>query len=165
LITTVLKSLLGGGLLGVGSLGSGLLLLGVLGEELLVSFGGLLGGGPASLGLGLDGGLAAETGLGDHALNAGRLVEGLVTALDLTLDDVVADIVLLLVESEGLDDVSATLAAEAVGAGDVGDTVDLLLALLDDAEEDGGEVGAGDAAADGLALTLTLAALDVAGAT
>ena len=159
------KSLLGSDDLGVGSLVSSLLLLSVLGEELLVGFAGLLGGGPASLGLTLDDVLAAETGLGDHALNLGGLVESLISTLDLTLDNVVADIVLLLVESEGLDDVSTTLGTEAVGAGDVGHTVDLLLALLDDAEEDGGKIGAGNAATDGLALTLTLAALDEAGTT
>jgi len=147
------------------SLSSGLLLLGVLRNELLVSLGSLLGGSPAALGLGLDGVLAAETGLGDHALDLGGLVESLVATLNLAFDNVVADIVLLLVKSESLDNVSATLGTEAVGAGDVGDTVDLLFALLDDAEEDGGKVGAGDAATDRLALAFSDTAGLEAGAT
>lgn len=139
----------------MGSLGSSLLLLDVLRHKLFVSLGGLLGVGVAGLGLSLDGVLAAKTLLGDHALDFGGLVESLVTALDLTTDDVVAHIILLLVKVEGLDNVSATLGTEAVGAGNVGDTVDFLFALLDDAEEDGGEIGAGDASADGLALAFS----------
>jgi hypothetical protein len=134
---------------------SGLLLLDVLGEELLVLLSLELGSSPASLGLSLDGGFAAETGLGDHALDLGGLVESLVATLDLTLHNVVADIVLLLVKSEALDNVSTTLGTEAVGTGDVGDTVDLLLALLDNTEEDGSKIGGSDATTDGLALALS----------
>jgi hypothetical protein len=131
-----------------GSLGLGLLLLGVGGEELLV----LLDTGASILvavdGLALDEVLAAETSLGDHALNVGGLVESLVSTLDLTGNDVLADIILLLVESEGLDDVVATLGAESVGALDIGDTFNLLVSTLDNTEEDSGEVGVEDAATD-----------------
>lgn len=138
-----------------GSLGLGLLLLGVGGEELLV----LLNAGAGVLvtvdGLALDEVLAAETGLGDHALNVGGLVESLVSTLDFTGNDVLADIILLLVESEGLDDVVATLGAESVGALDIGDTFNLLVSTLDNTEEDSGEVGVEDATADGLSLALT----------
>lgn len=109
--------------------------------------------------------LAAEALLGDHALDLGGLVEGLVLALDLAGDHVLAHVVLLLVEGEGLDDVVSPLSAETVGALNVGDAGNFLVALLDDAEEDGGEVGADDAAADGLAFALTSAGGDVAGLT
>lgn len=146
-----------------GSFLLGLLLLSVLGEELLV----LLNVGTGSLGtvdgLGLDGVLAAETGLGDHALNVGGLVESLVLTLDFTSNDVLADIVLLFVEGEGLDDVVASLGTESVGALDIGDTSDLGVSTLDNSEEDGSEVGVEDAATDGLSLLLTNAGGTVAG--
>ena len=49
--------------------------------------------------------LATETGLSDHTLDLGRLVESLTTlALDLTSDDIFTNIILLLVKSEGLND-------------------------------------------------------------
>ena len=117
------------------------------------------------LGLVLDDGLAAETGLGDHALDSGGLVEGLVSTLDFTSNNVLADIVLLLVEGEGLDDVVSALHTESVGALDISDAGDLGITLLGDAEEDGGDIGSDDAAADGLAGTLTNAHGPVASAT
>jgi hypothetical protein len=139
----------------VGSVLLGLLLLSVLGEELLV----LLDSGTGVLvavdGLALDEVLAAETGLGDHALNVGGLVESLVATLDFTGNNVLADIVLLLVEGEGLDDVVATLGAESVGALDVGDSSDFAVTSLNNTEEDGRDVGVEDATADGLTLALT----------
>ena len=49
--------------------------------------------------------LSAETGLGNETLDLGGLIESLVLALDLTGNNVLANIVLLLVEREGLDDV------------------------------------------------------------
>jgi hypothetical protein len=106
--------------------------------------------------------LAAEALLGDHALDLGGLVEGLVLALDLAGNNVLAHVVLLLIEGEGLDDVVSPLSAETVGALNVGDSGDFLVALFDNAEEDGGEVGADDAAADGLAFALTSAGGSVA---
>jgi hypothetical protein len=148
-----------------GSLGLGLLLLGVCGEELLVLLDTGAGGLATVDGLGLDEVLAAETGLGDHALNVGGLVESLVSTLDFTGNDVLADIILLLVKSEGLDDVVATLGAESVGALDIGNTFNLLVSTLDNTEEDSGEVGVEDAATDGLSLALTSAGRLVASAT
>lgn len=143
----------------------GLLLLGVLGEELLV----LLNSGAGVLAtvnsLGLDNVLAAETGLGDHALDLGGLVVGLVSTLDFTSNNVLADIVLLFVEGEGLDDVVASLGAELVGALNVGDTSNLGVATLDNSKEDSGEVGVDDATTDGLSLALTRAGGLVAGST
>lgn len=143
------------------SLGSlsllGLLLLHVLGEELLVLSSALLGVLEAVLSLLLDGALSAEALLGDQTLDLGRLEESLVSALDLATHNVLAHIVLLLVEGKGLDDVVAALHAEAVGALDVGHTLDFLVALLDNSQEEGSNVGSDDAATAGLAGTLTSA--------
>lgn len=134
-----------------------------MGKELLV----LLDGGAGVLGavdgLSFDNVLAAETGLGDHALNVGGLVVSLVLTLDFTSNNVLADIVLLFVEGESLDDVVATLGAESVGALDVGDASNLGISTLDNLEEDSGEVRVKDAATDGLSLALTSAGGVVAG--
>ena len=150
-----------------GSLGSlsllGLLLLHVLGEKLLVLSSALLGVLEAVGSLLLDGTLSAEALLGDHTLDPWRLEEGLVGTLDLTAHNVLAYIILLLVEGKGLDDVVAALHAEAVGALDVGHTLDFLVALSDNSEEESGNVGADNAAAAGLALALANAGGLVAG--
>lgn len=108
-------------------------------------------------GLLLDEVLAAETGLSDHALDVGGLVESLVLTLDLAGNDVLANIILLFVEGEGLNDVVTSLGAESVGTLDIGDTVDLSVATFHNSEEDDSEVRADDAATDGLSLALTRA--------
>lgn len=136
----------------------GLLLLDVLREELLVLFVGLSSALGLSQTTSLHQVLAAEAGLSDEALDLRALVEGLVATLDFAADNVATHIVLLLVETEGLHDAHAGLGALAVGALDVGAASDVLLALLHDAEEDGGEVGVDDAAADRLALAVTITA-------
>ena len=92
--------------------------------------------------------LSAETGLGDETLDLGGLIESLVLALDLTGNNVLANIVLLLVEREGLDDVVSSLGTEAVGTLNIGNTSDLLLTLLNNTEEDGSEVSTDNAATD-----------------
>ena len=147
----------------LGGLLLGLLLLNVLGEEGLVLLLGVLGGGEAGRLVLLDGTLAAETLLSHQALNLGGLVEGLVLALDLAADDVLAHVVLLSVEGEGLHNVVSSLDTESVWSLDVSDAWQLLVTLLDDAQEDGSDVGADDAAADGLAGALTNTGWDVAG--
>ena len=160
---SIMKSLLllfNSGLSG-SSLGS-LLFLGILGEELLVAFGGLLGVGPACAGISLDHMLATETLLGDHTLDLGGLVDSLVSTFDFAGDNVSGNIILLLVKTESLDDVSATLGAKTVSTVDVGDTFDVLLALLDNSKEDSGNVGADNATAYGLALAVTVTTGNIA---
>jgi hypothetical protein len=61
--------------------------------------------------------------------------------------------------------VVSALHTESVGALDISDAGDLGITLLGDAEEDGGDIGSDDAAADGLAGTLTNAHGLVASAT
>jgi len=124
------------------------LFLGVLREELLVLLMGLLGALIAVLDFGLVKLLASQTSFGDQALDLRGFVESLVLALDLTTNNVLANIILLLVKSECLDDVVSSLGTESVGASYVGDTIDLFLSLLDNTELDGSEVGAVDAATD-----------------
>ena len=115
----------------------GFLLLGVLGEQLLVLLETITGGLVTADYLSLVLSLSAETGLSDEALDLGRLVESLVLSLDLAANNVLADIVLLLVKGEGLDDLVSALDTKAVGAFNVGHSLDVLLAALHDAEEDG----------------------------
>lgn len=147
------RSGLHGGL-GVLGLVGGLLLLEVLGEELLVShvgLSGLLPGGNLAL---LVVGLAAESLLSDESLDLGGLVEGLVTLLDLSADNVLGHIVLL-AESEDLTDGAGSLGTESSGLLNVGEASDFAGALLENLEGDDTEVGAADAASDGLSLALT----------
>lgn len=115
----------------------GFLLLGVLGEQLLVLLETITGGLVTADYLSLVLSLSAETGLSDEALDLGRLVESLVLSLDLAANNVLADIVLFLVKGEGLDDLVSALDTKAVGAFNVGHSLDVLLAALHDAEEDG----------------------------
>ena len=115
----------------------GFLLLGVLGEQLLVLLETIAGGLVTADYLSLVLSLSAETGLSDEALDLGRLVESLVLSLDLAANNVLADIVLFLVKGEGLDDLVSALDTKAVGAFNVGHSLDVLLAALHDAEEDG----------------------------
>lgn len=115
----------------------GFLFLGVLGEQLLVLLETITGGLVTADYLSLVLSLSAETGLSDEALDLGRLVESLVLSLDLATNNVLADIVLFLVKGEGLDDLVSALDTKAVGAFNVGHSLDVLLAALHDAEEDG----------------------------
>merc|ERR1719399_2206665 len=103
------------------------------------------------LGLGLA--LALQALLRDQALHLRRLL----LLARLTADNVRADVVLLL-QVEGLADVRRALRPEAARLVVVRETRDVLLALLDHHELHHREVRADDAAADALALALTLAA-------
>lgn len=91
---------------------------------------------------------ASKTGLSDQALDLGALVEGLVLSLDFTTNNILANIILLLVEGECLNDVVSPLGTESVGTGNVGYTIDVFLTLLDNTELNGSEVWAVDGATD-----------------
>eukprot|EP00981_Chlorochromonas_danica_P011209 scaffold3808_cov170-Ochromonas_danica.AAC.8 len=107
--------------------------------------------------------LSAESDGSDKALDVGALgVLLAVLLLDLARDDILADIISL-GEVEELADLGGTLGAEALRHGGVGDTLDLVVALLHDDEVEHRQIGADDAAADRLALSLTSAASAVAG--
>lgn len=146
-------SLLGGSgslslFLGLGSARC-LLLLDVLRDELLVLGSILFGGLEALELLSLDQLLAAETLLSDETLDLGGLVVSLVTALDLALGNVLANVVLLFVKAENSGNLVLSLLEETVGDLLVGAALDLLIALLHDFEGNDSEVWASDATADG----------------
>ena len=107
--------------------------------------------------------LALQNDRGDEALDLGGLVLLLLALLDRqgSLDDVLADIVLL-AQVEELLDLGSPLGTETAGDGVVGEAGNLALALLDDGHRQNGKVAVDDAAADGLSLALTGAALAVA---
>lgn len=86
---------------------------------------------------------------------------GVLLGLDLTANDVLADIVLLGQVEESAN-LGGTLGTKTLGEDDIGQSGDVLLALLDDNEGEDGDIGGDDAATDGLALALTGAAGAVA---
>lgn len=113
-------------------------------------FGGLPLGDLASLVLLL----AAESLVGDETLDARGLIEGLVTLLDLTADDVLGNIILL-AENEGFLDLANSLGTESTRLLVIGETGNFILTLLEHLEGKDAKIGASDAASDGLALALT----------
>ena len=125
-----------------------LLLLDILGDELLVLGGGLLGELETLLGGTLDQLLSAETLLSDQTLNLGGLPVSLVTSLDLSASNVLGDDVLLWVEAEDSSNLVLSLLEEAGADVLVGAALNLLVALLHDLELDDAEVWAGEAATD-----------------
>jgi len=82
--------------------------------------------------------------------------------LNLTTDNELADIIFL-GEAEELADLRGTLGTKTLGVDGVGDTWDVVVALLDDGEGKDREVHGDDASTDGLALALTGSAGTVAG--
>lgn len=88
--------------------------------------------------------LALETLGGNQALDLGGLgVFGLALLGDGTADDELADVVLL-VETEETADLGGTLGAESLGDDSVGETGQLTLTLLDDAQGQNSEIETGD---------------------
>jgi len=138
-----------------GSLGIGLL-LGELGEHdsVLILEVLLLGG--TCLLAGQHGTLSLEPLWGDEALD-GRGLERVLLAFlaDLTLDDVLSDVVLL-GEVKELSDLGSTLDTESTWPGGrfVCESLDWRIAHLDNHERQDRELSIDDAASDGLSLTL-----------
>jgi len=71
--------------------------------------------------------------------------------------------IIILGEAEELSDLGSTLGAETLGVHDVGQAGDIVVALLDDAESEHGQIHGDDAATDGFTLALTSTAGAVAG--
>lgn len=78
-------------------------------------------------------------------------------------DDEVTTYIIILGEAKELADLSGALWTKTLWVNSVGDTWDILLALLDDGESEDGKVHSDDAAANGLTLALARAAWAVAG--
>jgi len=133
---------------------SSLLLLGVALEESLVVTASLLGSLDSGDLVSLDDVLSAESLLSHHTLDSGGLVEGLVTLLNFTVNDIAFDIILLF-EVEVLDDSVLSLLSESVGVLNIGESGNFLFTLGDNSEGDDGKIGTGNATTDGLSLALT----------
>jgi hypothetical protein len=148
----------------LGELRSSRLLL--LGKSLLHkgSVGGLLELGvlKSGLGLGHTNSLTGKSDRGDQALDLGSLGHGLAVLLKGAGNHELSQIIGLL-EVKKSTDLGSTLGAEAAGGADVSHIGDLGIALLLDHEVEDGDVGAHNAAADGLALAGTHTAGSVAG--
>lgn len=98
----------------------------------------------------------------NQTLDTGGLgVVLLALAGDGTADDELADVILV-VETEETTDLGGTLGTQTLGDNGVGQTGQLALTLLDDAESQDGKVEVGDGTTDRLALALTSAAGAVA---
>lgn len=138
-----------------------LLLVNALGEQLSVLGSSVLLGLSVAELEGTQVTLALQSLRGDETLDLGSLGEGLVALGDLAADDVLADIVLL-GEAEELADVVGTLGTKTLGDLGVGQTLNVLLTLLDNNKREDSEIGADNAATDRLALALTSAARSVA---
>jgi hypothetical protein len=107
---------------------------------------------------------ALETDGSNETLDFGSLGVGLGIGLlrdDLTADNILANIVLL-AQVEELADLGGTLRAQSLGEDVVGQTRDVVFALLDDNQGEDSDIGADDAATNRLALALTSAARAVA---
>jgi hypothetical protein len=92
--------------------------------------------------------LSANTLLSNESLDLGGFPEGLVATLDGAAVDVFADIVFTLDQGVHLSDVGGSLGSSAIGAVSIGDTVDILLSLLDNSQEDNSQVSTIDATTD-----------------
>ena len=71
--------------------------------------------------------------------------------------------IVFLGEAKELADLGSALGTETLWVDDIGDTGDVIVALLDDGEREDGKIHCDDAATDGFALALTGAAGSVAG--
>jgi len=111
--------------------------------------------------------LVLETLRGDQTLDLGSLCVyflALALGLDFTTNDELANIIFL-AETEEAAELGSTLGAEALGVDGVGDTGDVIVALLDDAESENREIHGNDAATNTLPLALSGATGTVAGVT
>ena len=101
---------------------------------------------------------ALKTDRSDQSLDLGGLGVGLgfrvLGALNFTANDKLADIIFL-GEVEESADLGSSLGTETTGEDVVGQSGDVMIALLDDDEGQGGDIGGDDASADGFTFALT----------
>jgi len=133
---------------------SDLLLLKVLGEELLIGDVSLLGSLPCANLTSLVDSLSSDSLLGDESLDLGRFVEGLVTLLEFSADDVFGEVILAS-ESILLSDLASSLWAESSFSLLVGKAGNFTGTLLENLKGDDTKVRSTDASSDGLSLSLT----------
>ena len=112
--------------------------------------------------------LSSDSLLSDQSLNLGALIEGLVSLLDFSPDDVLSHIINLacffgVSESEHFSDIVSSLGAESSWSLVVSKSLDLLVSLLGDSELDDSQIGTTDASSDGLSLSLSSSSGNVSG--
>jgi hypothetical protein len=123
----------------------GSLFLDVLGEDLFILGLGLLFLLVSLLLLLLVDSLSSESLLSDESLYFRGFVEGLVTFLDFSPDNVLSDIILL-PESEHLSDVVGSLGSESSWLVTISNTLNLTFSLLGDLKSNHSKIGSTDAA-------------------
>lgn len=112
----------------------------VLSSELLLSL--------VSQNLGLlEDSLSSKSSLSDESLDLRRFVEGLVTFLDFSSDNILSNIISLS-EGEDLSDVVGSLGTKSSGLVTISNTFDISITLLDDSEGNNSKIGSADASSD-----------------
>jgi hypothetical protein len=104
--------------------------------------------------------LSLSSGVSNESLDLWRFVEGLVTSLDFSSDNVLGHIVLLS-EHKGLSNVGSSLWAESSWLFSVGKASNLLISLLDDLESNDSKVWSANASSSRLSLSLSRASWSV----
>lgn len=112
--------------------------------------------------LGLQSSLSLQSLRGDQSLDLWGLGEGLAVLLDSSSDNVVSDVVLLS-QTKELSDVVGSLWTQSLWGGDVSQTLNVGLTLLDNGQGNDGHVLVDDTSSDGLSLSLTSSSWSVTG--
>lgn len=110
--------------------------------------------------LGLQSSLSLQSLRSDQSLDLWSLSVGLTVLLDSSSDNVVSDVVLL-GQTEELSDVVSSLRTQSLWGGDIGQTLDVSVTLLDNSQSNDGQVLRDDASSDGLSLSLTVSSWSV----
>lgn len=110
--------------------------------------------------LGLQSSLSLQSLRSDQSLDLWSLGEGLTVLLNGTSDNVVSNVIVL-GQTEELSDVVGSLRTQSLWGGDIGQTLNVRLTLLDDSKSNDRQVLVDDTASDGLSLSLTVSSWSV----
>lgn len=105
--------------------------------------------------LSLQSSLSLQSLRGDQSLDLWSLRVGLTVLLDSSSDNVVSNVVLL-GQTEELSDVVSSLRAQSLWGGDIGQTLNLSITLLDNSQSNDRQVLRDDTSSNGLSLSLTI---------
>lgn len=111
--------------------------------------------------LGLQSSLSLQILRSDQSLDLWSLGVGLTVLLNSSSDDVVSDVILL-GQTEELSDVVSSLRTQSLWNGDIGQTLNASITLLDNSQGNDRQVLGDDTASDGLSLSLTVSSWSVA---
>lgn len=110
--------------------------------------------------LGLQSSLSLQSLRSNQSLDLRSLGVSLTVLLNGTSDNVVSDVILL-GQTEELSDVVGSLRTQSLWGGDIGQTLNVGLTLLDNGKGNDGQVLVDDTASDGLSLSLTVSSWSV----